>query len=152
MNRLITPLKLVLVVLAALPSVGRSISGQTPRQLTVALVEQVPDSAAAAIVRPSGDGSTLVMLRASTADALILGAAMRALSRSRSRHNDTLPSRISIRLYRPRVTGTLPPNEQVIADDYFARLRAAPPTQLAGSGPVRQVRIPAAGITHFGRR
>jgi hypothetical protein len=139
-----------LLALFGTASIARSAPAQTARHVTVALVEQLAESAAVQIVRsPGANGSTLVMLRASMADEVTLGAAMRALSRSRMRHGDALRSPLVIKLYRQRPGGTLPPNERLIARNYFARLRGAPQTQVAGVGIARLVQMPVAQVARF---
>ena len=138
------------LVIVAAASTARSVPAQTPSHVTVALVEQLPDSAAAKIVRSPGiNGATLVMLRARVADEITLGAAMRALSRSRARHGDTLGSPLVIKLYRERAGGTLMPNERQIAHAYFAKLRGAPHGQLDGVGVARLVQMPVAQAARF---
>lgn len=138
------------LVIVCSASIARSAPAQTPRQVTVALVEQLPDSAAGKIVRSPGiNGATLVMLRSGVADEVTLGAAMRALSRSRARHGDTLRSPLVIKLYRQRAGGTLMPKERQIAHAYFARLRNASPSPLEGVGVARQMQMPIAQVAHF---
>ena len=138
------------LVIVAAASIAKSAPAQTPRHVTVALVEQLPDSAAAKIVRSPGiNGATLVMLRARVADEITLGAAMRALSRSRALHGDTLRSPLVIKLYRQRAGGTLMPNERQVAHAYFARLRGAPQSQLDGVGVARLVQMPVAQVARF---
>lgn len=138
------------LVMIGSASIARPAPAQTPRHVTVALVEQLPDSAAAKIVRSPGiNGATLVMLRDRVADEVTLGAAMRALSRSRARHGDTLRSALVIKLYRQRAGGTLMPNERQIAHAYFAQLRGAPQSQLDGVGVARLVQMPASQAGRF---
>ena len=151
MNSFITCRTLaVSLVIAGTASIVQPAPAQTPRQVTVALVEQLPDSAAAQIVRsPGSSGATLVMLRARAADEVTLGAAMRALSRSRARHGDTLRSPLVIKLYRQRAGGTLMPNEWQIAHAYFVRLRHASPSPLDGVGVARQMQMPIAQVARF---
>ena len=138
------------LVMVAAASIVQSVPAQTARHVTVALVEKLPDSAAAQIVRSPGiNGTTLVMLRSGLADEVTLGAAMRALSRSRARRGDTLRSPLVIKLYRQRAGGTLMPNERQIAHAYFARLRGAPQSPLDGVGVARQTQMPIAQVARF---
>ena len=138
------------LVIAGSASIASRAPAQTPRHVTVALVEQLPDYAAAKIVRsPSINGATLVMLRAGVADEITLSAAMRALSRSRARHGDTLRSPLVIKLDRQRPGGTLMPNERQVAHAYFAKLRGAPHGQLDGVGVARMVQMPVAQVARF---
>jgi hypothetical protein len=142
MPRLIPRRLLPVVLLTLLLSVSDSFAAraQIAPRVTVALVNQLADSALAAIVRaPGSQGRTLVLLRESDASPLSLASAMMAVFQIRRALGDSVRSRMVFKVYGKRGAGSMPPNESRLANYYFGRLRSARGASLDSLGVVRSV-------------
>lgn len=136
-----------LLILLCVSSAVRSASAQTPRVVTVALVDHLSDSAVATIVRfPGSAGRMVILLRERDLDETALASGMLAAFEARRVLGDTVRSKIIVQVYGRRSVASISSNERQIATRYITQLRAAKSASLDGVGVARSVQVAMAPL------
>lgn len=136
------PIFAALLTLLVLASASAPVAAQTAPHVTVALIDQLPDSAVATIVRsPGTNGGTVVLLRTRDADVSTLASAMMAMYKARQVLGDTVQSRLVLRVYGKRPVSSLAPNEHRLAQYYIDRLRTAREAPVENLGFLKSVQV-----------
>jgi hypothetical protein len=131
-----------LLPLVCVLSSVRSVGAQASREVTVALVDHLSDSAVATIVRfPGADGRTVILLRERDVDETALAAGMLAASEARRALGDTVRSKIIMQVYGRRSLTSMASNERELVTRYVTQLRGARPASLDGVGVARSVQV-----------
>jgi hypothetical protein len=122
-------------------SPARRTSVQAERPVVVALVSDLPDSSARAVVvrRQLVEPREVIVLREAGATASDLGAAIALLMRSRSSDGDAFQGEFRITLQASAVIGDLPTGVNAHLVRELDRARHAHPRSIAGIGSARAV-------------